>query len=72
MKKIFFDSKTTMEDQIDWKKIKAMKPYIRILGDGRYEASVGTGFETCWWPEGVGATLEEAIKNLNKELAKKV
>ena len=49
--------------------LKTMDPCIRILGSGLYEASVGLGFETCWWPEAVGATKEEAIINLNNVLA---
>lgn len=55
---------------IDWEAIKKMKPYIRHLDNGKIEASVGTGFETCWWPEGIGNTEEEAIENLNKVLAR--
>lgn len=58
------------EHDIDWDAIKKMTPSIRVLRDGRYEASVGTGFETCWWPTGMGKTEEEAITNLNKVLAR--
>lgn len=53
--------------------LRAMEPVIRVVQSGDryvYEASVGTGFETCWWPEGLGDTREEAISNLNKRLGK--
>ena len=57
-------------NEVNIKELKRMSPFLRKLSDGRWEASVGTGFETCWWPEGIGRTPKEAISRLRKILAR--
>ena len=50
--------------------LRMMQPYVHyIRARNAWVASVGTGFETCWWPEAEGATPEEAVRNLQTKLA---